>query len=459
MSSPSDSTVLGVVLLIRHGDRQGFYQDPNTYDASATAITPLGNQQEVQLGGLLRSLYFDPSSSSHISNTNLGLFNVSQVQIRADAGDEGGVIYDSAVSLTQGLWPPSNAYNTTLANGTTVTGPMGGYQYIPIESVESSNDVSLEGFTSCGTFNNATTEFYASPEFKQKADESQTFLSELPPYLDGRPVTLQNMWNIFDYMNVNSIHNANFSKTLPPTFLAQARDLANWHEYNTFTSPQLSGIENIAGRTVLPSMITGIQRIANGSDPLAFVLEAISYKPFLSLFNMTGATEANPDLANIVEYAAAWALEVRQPASGGEPVLRFNFKNGTTDTFHTYGFLGSSGDVPVSTFINTLAPPAVNTTAQWCSVCSNTKDRGCGLLAAASAQGAQSASASHHQRISPVGAGFLGAGLTVAVFLMVFAALGFLGFLTFGKRRAHREPKAGEKGAKGSDHGSVDSHA
>ena len=36
------SNILGVVLIARHGDRQGFYQDPQTYTPTATAITPLG---------------------------------------------------------------------------------------------------------------------------------------------------------------------------------------------------------------------------------------------------------------------------------------------------------------------------------------------------------------------------------------------------------------------------------
>lgn len=54
-----------------------------------------------------------------------------------------------------------------------------------------------------------------------------------------------------------------------------------------------------------------------------------------------------------MEYAAALSLEVRQPSSGGEPVLRFNFKNGTVDDdFKTYNFMGGSGDVPLSQFID-----------------------------------------------------------------------------------------------------------
>lgn len=58
-----------------------------------------------------------------------------------------------------------------------------------------------------------------------------------------------------------------------------------------------------------------------------------------------------------VDYASAVAFEVRQPSSGGEPVIRFNFKNGTTD-FATYNFLNQTGDVPLSVFIDAVAVSA-----------------------------------------------------------------------------------------------------
>ena len=47
--SANDSQLLGVVLLVRHGDRQGFYQTPTTYGATATQITPLGNVRHLPL--------------------------------------------------------------------------------------------------------------------------------------------------------------------------------------------------------------------------------------------------------------------------------------------------------------------------------------------------------------------------------------------------------------------------
>ncbi|KAI5831058.1 phosphoglycerate mutase-like protein [Schizophyllum commune Tattone D] len=437
-----DSTLLGVVVLTRHGDRQGFYQDPDSYTASGTVITPLGNQQEYQLGQKLRALYLNASSPTNLAGMSYDVVNASQIAARADAGGEGGVIYDSAVSFMQGMYPNTTAYNTTLANGTTVVGPLGGYQYIPIESVEPDNDVSLEGWTSCGAFSDWTNDFYNSSAFQQVASDNDDFLKSLPPYLDGRPVSLQNMWNIFDFMNVNWIHNEQFAQVVPEETIARARALANYHEYGVFTSPEVDGIGNIAGRTVLPNILDGFASIVDDKDATQFVYIGVSYKPFLSLFNMTQAAEMHGELEGIVNYAAAAVFEVRETRDG-DHVLRFNFKNGTDDNdFKTYTIMGQDGDVPLSTFVDRLAPAAINTTADWCSACGNTKDRGCGALTKA----ANEAIAAHSDKISPVGAGFLGAGLTIAVMLAMFGALMFMGVLTFG-RRGRRQPKEKAKAA------------
>ena len=66
----------------------------------------------------------------------------------------------------------------------------------------------------------------------------------------------------------------------------------------------------VAIRTVLPSIFTSLTRIANSSDPLKLALNEISYKPFISLFNLTGASAADPSIAGIVDYASAVALEL-----------------------------------------------------------------------------------------------------------------------------------------------------
>jgi len=435
----SDSTVIGAVILIRHGDREGFYQDPTDYTPANTAITPLGNVESIQLGQLLRSIYFNASSPEFISTVDTDIAQDAQLQFRADGGGERGVIFNSAVSFLQGLFPPTLNYTTTLANGSTVLGPLGGYQTVPIESVEPGNDISLEGWTSCGTFVTATNAFYNSALFNQTAAAHADFIKSLPPFLDNRPATLVDMWNIFDFINVENIHNATFAKNLPAGFLEQARDLANFHEHGVFTSPQPSGIGNIAGQTILPSIIEGFNNITDPGTARKLIVQAVSYKPFLSLFNMTGIAQMNPQLAGIVDYSAAAAFEVRQPSGGGEPVLRFKFKNGTSDEgFTTYGFLNSTSDVPVSTFINTLQPFAFDDIPTWCKVCNNTQDRGCAAISAASAASSPIVALAHHDRVSPVGAGFIGAGVTLALMAAMLAMLGFLGLLTFGRNKSSK---------------------
>jgi len=127
------------------------------------------------------------------------------------------------------------------------------------------------------------------------------------------------VWQIYDYVSVQSVHNATFARDLPPTFLQQARDLANWHEYHVFSSPNPKSIGTslyrtwislystltaailVAARTLAPSFTEYIKRIVNSSDPLKFAYTASSYKPFVSLFNVTGVAQATNSLAGVGE--------------------------------------------------------------------------------------------------------------------------------------------------------------
>ncbi|CEL55216.1 hypothetical protein RSOLAG1IB_01224 [Rhizoctonia solani AG-1 IB] len=433
----SSDRVLGVVLLTRHGDRQGFYQSPDNYTPVQTAITPLGLVQEYQLGQLIRSLYFNASSPSAISGISTGLFDQNQVHIRADAGGEGGVIYDSTVALSQGLWPAATAFNTTLANGTTVIAPLNGYQYAPIETVEPETDVSLEGWTECNTFTTATSVFYNSTEFKEMSDASAEFLASLRPIVGpDRPLKLTNMWNIYDFLNVQSIHNQSLAQQITPDILARARVLANWHQYHTFSSPKMDGVGNIAGRTIIPDIVSSLNAFANASQPLRFNYLSMSYKPFISLFNMTQVASKYPSLQGIVDYASAVTFELRQSTSGGPLLVRLNFKNGSDAEFTAYNMFGKNQDVELSEFTSRLSPYGINDLNDWCTTCSNWRDRKCNLIAAANT------STIAYQRIgvSPVGAGFIGAGVTIAVFLAALAVMAFMGLLTFGRKSRKTHP-------------------
>ena len=47
------TTLLGVVLLARHGDRVEFFQDPFTYNPTQTFLTALGSVRTLQLHPLV----------------------------------------------------------------------------------------------------------------------------------------------------------------------------------------------------------------------------------------------------------------------------------------------------------------------------------------------------------------------------------------------------------------------
>lgn len=85
-----------------------------------------------------------------------------------------------------------------------------------------------------------------------------------------------------------------------------------------------------------------------------------------------------------------------------------------------------------------LQPHLVQNLSQWCSTCSNTKDRGCDLVAAANTsdvrEGSVTTTYGNHD-VSPLAAGFIGAGVTLAVVAAAFGLLALLGLVTLGKKR------------------------
>ena len=166
-------------------------------------------------------------------------------------------------------------------------------------------------------------------------------------------------------------------------------------------------------------------------------------------------------IAPTVNLAAAVVLELRTSSSSSEPVIRFQFKNGTDDTelhtlplvFGDWNGTVSGTDVPLSTFVAAFQPVGINNTLEWCQVCGQTTERGCDVALAAASAGvtdsvylALNSSSSPaavtvvmvHERITPLAAGFLGAGLTAAVFMLVLAGLLF----SWGRGKKERKGPA-----------------
>lgn len=81
----------------------------------------------------MRSTYLTPSSSAYIDGIRSDLVDNHEIKVRVKGGGEGTVVFDSAIALLQGLYPPNPNNKIVLANETTVVAPLGGYQYVPGE--------------------------------------------------------------------------------------------------------------------------------------------------------------------------------------------------------------------------------------------------------------------------------------------------------------------------------------
>jgi hypothetical protein len=105
-------------------------------------------------------------------------------------------------------------------------------------------------------------------------------------------------------------------------------------------------ISTVDAYTIIPSLLNGLARVANNTDPLKIHYSAISYKPFISLFNLTAADPINHpvtpfgnDKGGLVDYASAVVLEVYDDNS-----LKMLYKNGTKNFV----------EVPLNSSLNTV---------------------------------------------------------------------------------------------------------
>lgn len=82
-------------------------ENPETYDSTDTVLTALGEQQNYQMGQMMRRIYAGADPSRAIAGLSNTTFVDSAISSMADAGGEGSVIYDSALAFWQGFYPPN----------------------------------------------------------------------------------------------------------------------------------------------------------------------------------------------------------------------------------------------------------------------------------------------------------------------------------------------------------------
>ena len=177
----SNETVLGVYMLHRHGDRTPKILAP-------TNLTDLGYRQVYLSGDYYRNRYLVDGAPYRISGINTDEVMLSQLQVSAPIDN---VLQSSAIGFLQALYPPvgSSLDTEQLANGSTVTAPLQGYQLIPLgvaESGSGSEDSAwLQDTSGCAKAEISSNEYFTSDEYNNLLDGTKNFYQNLLPAIDG----------------------------------------------------------------------------------------------------------------------------------------------------------------------------------------------------------------------------------------------------------------------------------
>lgn len=368
-----------VVTVQRHGDR--------TYKGNPpTSLTSLGELQCHNAGAFYRKRYLNASSSFYIDGINENSFDDKEVY--AMAPDQPLLVTSGQVFL-QGLYPPTtDSKPQTLANGKVVKDPANGLQYTTLHSIADTdpNTIWLKADDGCPNFLLQSNAYLESQDALRLDEESQTFYNSLrKDYLNGvfsnEEVGYQNAYEIFDYINVGSVHNTTIAQRVSPGELYKLKVLADRHEWamNGNASSEHPAL-TIAGKTMAYRIAERLSvNFQTAGEKNKFTLMISSYDAFLAYFGHAGLSAYSIDFMGLPNYAASMVFEMfsdEDTPAGDYPSesalkVRFLFRNGTEDNVPLVHFpIFGQAELTWKEFNENIDAFAVKNVYDWCALCS-----------------------------------------------------------------------------------------
>ncbi|OAA42638.1 Histidine phosphatase superfamily, clade-2 [Metarhizium rileyi] len=459
--SAADERVLGVYLFHRHGDRTAKAWAP-------VNLTALGAEEVYSSGSFYRKRYVQSDAPARISGLSSNKPVLSQLAVTAP---QDAVLYNSALTFLQGLYPPIGQ-SETLANGTKVEGPLGGYQYIPVNAIRDAATANkaetqgwLQGASSCDLGVKSSNAYFTSSEYQKTYDESLDLYQSILPVINTTytedAANFKNGFTIWDYINVAKIHNSSIASghLINDQTFERLFNLASIHEWNLAYNVS-EPVRAIAGTVLAGQILDSLQAVVDGTKGVAnFHAQFGAYGTFMAFFGLAQLPKASQDFYGIVEYASSMAFELFTTSTVAKPSadeinVRFLFANGTAANNEPKAFPLFGQDKTALSwkdFKSGMRKFAIADDKHWCTLCGNTS----GNCAANSATGGNAPStqpkASSDNGISKPVAGVIGALVTLVVILGIQAAVISFGDLRLVKKstlaRANSGPEtAGIKG-------------
>lgn len=173
--------VLGVYIFHRHGDRTAKAWEP-------VNMTALGADEVHSSGAYYRDRYVSSDADMRIQGLSSDIAVLSQLTVTSPVDP---VLHNSAVVFLQGLYPPTSM-SEMLANGSKVEAPLGGYQYIPVDAVETAataekaeSSAWLQGDSGCSNAEISSNNYFASSEYAEMLKKTEDFYDRLVPVVEG----------------------------------------------------------------------------------------------------------------------------------------------------------------------------------------------------------------------------------------------------------------------------------
>lgn len=174
--SEAAETVLGAYIFHRHGDRTAKALAP-------TNLTTLGYDEVYQSGQYFNSRYL--TGSSKIEGLNAEVVKLSQLSVTSPVDN---VLQNSAMGFLQGLYPPVQTVST-LANGSSVSAPLSGYQLIPVNTLVtgagSEDSGWLQDASSCANAKTSSNNYFLSSEYQNTLASTKDFYNSLVPVVNA----------------------------------------------------------------------------------------------------------------------------------------------------------------------------------------------------------------------------------------------------------------------------------
>jgi prostatic aicd phosphatase len=308
----------------------------------------------------------------------------------------------------------------------------------------------IKGDEVCPAFTIASASFKQSPIYLDNLARTKSFYSQFWSVLqnvwDYTPanLTYAKAYDIFDLVNVASIHNRSITANVTAEQLFQLRTLADSAEFNNnFNASQPD--RSIGGAALAGQVFSQLNQTVSSQGKLKFSLVTPSYNNQLGLFGLTKLTAASPDFFGLPPYASTLTFELFTqtnmsafPSVLDDLMVRALFRNGSDGAaplvpFALFGRPALS--MSWKDFSAEMLKVAITSTSQWCKMCNSTATF-CLPYAAATTSGAPvpTATAIVSQSVngtpmSNVVAGVIGAMVTLSLVLA-----GGLAFLLLRRR-------------------------